>query len=136
MNLDQAIAMLRSRNEPVPQPFRLPTPMEVDDAERRLSIQFHPDFRRYLLEASDVTCGTLEPVTITCPDSHTDLFKVAESAWWGYGVPRNLIPICEDNADYYCMNRAGEVVYWSHNGISPEKWHSLAEWIDHVWIGK
>ena len=134
MDLTNVLHRLRSRNQPVPRPLRLPAADEVDDAERRLGIRFHPDFRRYLLEASDVVCGVLEPVTITRPESHTDLFKVAASAWDAYGVPRDLLPICEFNADFYCMNSSGEVVYWSHNGWASEKWRSLAEWIDQVWL--
>ncbi len=60
-----------------------------------------PDhFRRYLLEVSNVTVGILEPVTITSPGSHNDLFVVAECAWGRCGVPRDLLPICEDNIDY------------------------------------
>lgn len=134
MDLTNSLKRLTSQNEPVPRPLRLPTSNEADDAERRLGVTFHPDFRRYLLECSDVVYGVLEPVTITCPESHTDLFRVAEAAWEGYGVPRELLPICEDNANFYCMNSSGEVVFWSHDGRASEKWASLADWIDHVWL--
>src|SRR5262249_3257554 len=136
MNLDDAFSLLRSRNEPVPRPLRLPTRSEVDEVERRLGVHFHSDFRRCLLEASDVVCGTFEPVTIACPESHTDLFKIAEDAWTTWGVPRDLLPICEANADFYCVNSVGEVVHWSHNGLSSEKWPSLADWIAQVWLGE
>ncbi len=57
MDLGEAIRALRARDDPVPRPLRLPTPAEVAAAERRFSVAFHPDFRRYLLEASDVVCG-------------------------------------------------------------------------------
>jgi hypothetical protein len=134
VNLDDAISELRARNEPVPIPARLPTAEEVEAAERRLGVTLPADFRRYLLEASDVNYGVIEPVTITLPGSHTDLFTVASDAWDGFGVSRSLIPICEDNADFYCMNPEGEVVYWSHNGLSSEKWRSLADWIKQVWL--
>jgi hypothetical protein len=136
MDLGKVLQVLRDRNEPVPRPLRLPSSAEVDDAERRLGVRFHPDFRRYLLEGSDVVCGLLEPVTITRPDSHTDLFTVAESAWTDYGVPQDLLPVCEDNADFYCMNPSGEVVFRSHNGCTSEKWRSLAEWIQEVWLAE
>lgn len=135
MELQNAIRELRSRNESVPRPLRLPTTEEVENAQDRLGVRFHSDFRRYLLKASDVVFGTLEPVTITRPEAHTDLFKVARRAWDSCGVPRDLTPICEDNADYYCMNRMGEVVYWSHNGSTSECWPSLADWIMEVWLG-
>ena len=134
MTLDEAIRELRSCNEPVPRPLRLPTAKEVDDAERRLGIPFPADFRRYLLEASDVTCGTFEPVTITTLESHTDLFAVAEEAWEESGLPRDLIPLCADNGDFYCMNAAGGVVFWSHDGLSRDAWPSLADWIEDVWL--
>ena len=68
MTIDEAIAKLREMNEEVPKPMRLPTADEVAEVEEELDVKFHPDFRRYLLEASDVVVGTMEPVTIvlTC----------------------------------------------------------------------
>ena len=136
MTLDQAIAELRDRNEPVPKPMRLPTPGEVAAAEARLGVTFHPDLRKYLLEASDVVFGAMEPVTIADPQSYTDLFSVCEAAWNDMELPRDLLPICEDNGDYYCMNAKGQVVFWSHNGRTDEKWKDLATWIEAVWIGE
>lgn len=134
MDLDEVFRALRARHEPVPRPHIPPTAAEVDEAERRLSLAFHPDFRRDLLEASDVNLGVIEPVTLTEPGSNTNLFKIAENAWDRYGVPCDLLPICEFNADFYCMNPAGEVVFWSHNGWSSESWSDLATWIAQVWL--
>jgi hypothetical protein len=54
MNITDAIARLRELNEDVPRPMRLPTPDEVAAAERQLGMTFHPDYRRFLLEAGDV----------------------------------------------------------------------------------
>jgi hypothetical protein len=70
--------MLRERNETVPIPPRLPTLAEVNAAEKKLGRAFPRDFRRYLLEASDIVCGRLEPVTIINPDWNTNLFAVIE----------------------------------------------------------
>src|SRR3954452_19324417 len=89
MTLDEAIKELRERNEPVPIPQRLPTAAEVDETERQLGVSFHPDYRKYLLEASDVVFGATEPATITDPESHTHLPTVCEEAW-DAGVPKNL----------------------------------------------
>ncbi|MEM0963601.1 MAG: SMI1/KNR4 family protein [Bacteroidota bacterium] len=135
MTLDEAIAELRRLNEPVPKPPRLPTPAEVEALERLLGRDVHPDLRRYLLEASDVTLGTLEPVTATPESGRTYLPRVIERARV-YGVPEDLLPICEDNADFYTMTEDGEIVYWSHNGSPSERWPSLAAWIEEVWIGE
>jgi hypothetical protein len=136
MTIDEAIHRLRSLNEEVPIPMRLPTKAEVSEAEQELRLQFHPDYRKYLLEASDVAYGTKEPATVAYPNRFTDLRKVCEVAWGKCGVPRHLLPICEDNADFFCMNPAGEVIFWSHNGGSSEKWVDLATWINDIWIGE
>ncbi len=137
MTLDEAIAELRELNEEVPKPMRLPTAAEVATAEVRLKRKFHADLRKYLLEASDVVVGAMEPVTIAPPTGHTDMVRVCEDAWEHMELPRELLPICEDNGDYYCMNEAGAVVFWSHNdGDVTEEWADLATWIEEVWIGE
>lgn len=131
-DLNEAIARLRRLSTPVPRPRRLPTESEVRDAETNLGVSFHPDLRRYLLEASDVVYGTHEPVTIS--GGHTAIETVVHSAR-ELGVPDGLLPICDDNADYFCITANGDIVYWSHNGATNETWPNLATWITDVWIG-
>ncbi|HYW05581.1 MAG TPA: SMI1/KNR4 family protein, partial [Longimicrobium sp.] len=110
MRLSETIEELRSLNEPVTHPLRLPTEAEVDAAEERLGIKFPADYRRYLLEASDVIVGTLEPAIVTGDAGHLALVETARLAWDELDVPRDLLPICEDNGDFYCLNASGEVV--------------------------
>lgn len=134
LNLDDVLSHLRTLNETVPRPMRLPTEMEVQQVEESLGHKFHPDYRKFLLTASDVVYGRIEPATLTRPESHTHLLSVCDDAWNGYGVPRELLPICEDNADFFCLNEHGEVFSWSHNGWTSEKWPDLATWIIEVWL--
>lgn len=136
MSLSEVIDQLRGLNEPVPKPLRLPTTDEVSATERALGIAFHPDYRRYLLEASDVVYRTLEPGTIVPGGGHTDLIPMAQAAWRDMKLPRELLPVCEDNGDYYCVTSSGEVVFWSHEGKTDERWPDLATWIREVWIGE
>ena len=133
MTLDQAIRELRARSQQVPILPRAPSAVEVDAMERHLEVQFHPDYRRFLLEASDVVVGTVEPATITNPQSHTYLPDVVESARI-YGVPNDLLPICEANGDFYCITSQGRIRFWSSDGAVNEQWSSLADWIEQVWI--
>lgn len=133
MSLEEVIAELRSRSESVPLPLRLPTAMEVAAMESTLGVVFPMEYRRYLLEASDVVLGTLEPATITDPQAHTHLPEVIASAR-AYGVPVQLLPICEDNADFYCLAQSGEIKYWSHNGATSESWPNFAAWLQQVWL--
>ncbi len=132
--LDEAIAELKHLNEPVPKPLRLPTLAEIEGVEKELGIRFHPDYALYLLEASDVVFGVLEPATIPKDSGHTYIVPMVKQAW-AVGLSRELVPIVEDNGNYYCMNACGEVLYWSHDGDTNEKWPDLSTWIQEVWIG-
>ena len=136
MNLPDVLAELRDLNESVPKPLRLPTEAEVEAAERTLGLKFPEDYRRYLLESSDVVFGALEPAIVIPDAGHLSLTDMAETAWDEMDVPRNLLPFCEDNGDYYCLTETGEVEFWSHDGATDDKWKDLATWIKEVWIGE
>jgi hypothetical protein len=134
MNLSDVLTELRDLNEPVPKPFRLPTEAEVNQAESALGVKFPADYRRYLLEAGDVVFGALEPAVVTPDAGYLSLVEIAESAWDEMDLPRDLLPFCEDNGDYYCLATDGTVKYWSHNGSTDESWPDVATWIKEVWI--
>lgn len=134
--LDSVIKELRDLNLEVPTPPCLPTEEEVDSAEEQLGVQFHPDYRRFLLEASDAVVPSKEPATVTSPPGRYDLVVNARIAWTKMGLPPELLPICEDNGNYYCMNMDGEIAFWSHGVVSYERWANLATWIKEVWIGR
>jgi len=133
MKLPDVIAELRNLNEPVPRPQRLPTEAEVNAAEQRLGVRFPRDYRYFLLHGSDVTYGTVEPAVVTANAGHLDLVEMAQAAW-ALGVPKESLPFCESNGDYYCLKPGGRVVYWSHDGATDENWPDLAHWIQSVWI--
>jgi hypothetical protein len=135
MSLSDTIAKLRSLNESVPRPARLPSQAEITQAEAELGVVFHADLRSYLREASDVVFGTREPVTLTIPNSHTDL-RLATREAWDAGVPGDWIPVCEDNGDFYCVRPDGSIAFWARDGASDETWPSLAAWIEQEWIGQ
>ena len=78
--------------------------------------------------------GTKEPVTVGT-GGYTDLQAVVADARQ-VGVPSELLPVCEDNGDFYCLAPSGEVVFWSHDGATDERWADLACWINEVWINR
>lgn len=134
-DLDVVLRRLRALHRPVPIPQRLPSPAEVDAMASQLGLALHPDYRRYLLEASDVNFGTHEPATITTPHSHTHLPELVRDAR-ELGLDPSWAPICCDNGDYFCQKPGGEIVFWSHGAETGERWPGLAAWIEDVWIGE
>ncbi len=128
MTLDEAIEYLKANKTDVPKSLKVPTRDEIAAVEKREGVSFHPDFAKFLENVGGISYGTLELMAIGYDDK--ELFASARE----WGIPKDLIPICEDNADFYCMSKEGEVVFWSHNGTVDEKWESLADWIKKVWI--
>jgi hypothetical protein len=59
---------------------------------------------------------------------------------WKRGVPREYLPFCYDNADYYCIHlETGQVRFWSHDSETfsdnpNDMWASFNEWILKDWI--
>ena len=131
---DGAIKALRAKNEEVPEPLRLPTEEEVAAAEKELDFPFPGDFREYLLKASDVIAGSLEPAVLTLDDENENLVAVAKKGWEA-GAPKELLPFCYNNADYYCISKEGEVRVWDQDDRFRGKWPSFAEWIMKEWLG-
>lgn len=133
MEAEEIIDMLRDSNQPVPVPLELPDEDVLVEVEEQILLPIPRDMRTYLLEASDVIYGSLQPVTAADPYSHTYLPEVAAVAW-SLGVPRYLVPLCEDNGSYYCVEPEGEVVLWRNGDLTDETWPSVWHWIHDVWL--
>ena len=132
--MDDIIDELREVNEPVPVPLELPDMDAIIDAEEQILVSLDREFRQFLLTVSDVVYGSLEPVTVADPNSHTYLPEVAAVAW-SLGVPRNLIPVCEDRGNYYCANEMGEIVLWRNGELEDEiPWSNIWHWAQDVWL--
>ncbi len=132
-DIDDVLDLLREHNEPVPVPLDLPDEDKLVEIEEEILLPIPRDVRTFLLEASDVVYGSLEPVTAADPNSHTYLPEVTATAW-AMGVPRHLLPICEVNGSYYCAEPDGEIVYWRDDDMTDESWPSIWHWIRDVWL--
>lgn len=133
--MEDVIDELRERNEPVPVPLELPDEDRLVEVEEELLINLPIDLREFLLHVSDVVCGRLEPVTATDPQAHTYLPEVAANAW-DAGVPRDLVPLCQDGFDYYVVDLEGQVLRWDGEeaALSDESWESVWHWARDIWL--
>lgn len=131
--MEEILELLRDHNVSVPVPLDLPDEDQLVVIEEELLLPIPRDVRTYLLEASDVIYGTLEPVTAADPNSHTHLPEVTAVAW-SLGVPHYLLPICEDNGAYYCADPEGEIVLWKDGDLTGETWPSIWQWVRDVWL--
>lgn len=131
--MEEILELLREHNVSVPVPLDLPDEDTLVMIEEELLLPIPRDMRQYLLEASDVIYGRLEPVTAADPHSHTYLPEVTAVAW-SQGVPRYLMPLCQDGDTYYCVEPEGEVVHWRDGDVTGETWPSVWQWVRDVWL--
>ncbi len=108
--LSDVLSELRNRTQTVPKPPTLPTTEQVDLIEDALGASLPPDLRNYLLNASDVVFGALEPATAVNPTWQTYLLNIVDTGR-AYGVPDELLPFCEDNGDFYCFDMNERIVF-------------------------
>lgn len=131
--MDELIEELREANQPVPIPLELPDEDDLVAVQEALFISLNEDFQEFILLVSDVVYGTLEPVTASDPTSHTYLPEVAAAAW-DAGLPRDLVPLCEYQGNYYAVNEEGEVQYWEGGVKTEQSWESIWYWVRDVWL--
>lgn len=137
MEIEDIIEQLQALNEPVPVPLELPDDDLLVEIEETLLIGIPYELRQFLLHVSDVVYGRLEPVTVTDPHSHTFLPEVAANAW-DEGIPRHLVPLCQDGVDYYLVDAESKVFRWDGRKARLDKkhtWDSVWQWVLEVWIG-
>ncbi|WP_370979804.1 SMI1/KNR4 family protein [Agaribacterium sp. ZY112] len=114
--------------------LELPELEDVVEVQEEILIHIPPIFRDYLLYCSDVIYGTLEPVTVNDANSHTYLPEVAAEAW-AQGMPRDLIPMCRDGHQVYCIDQEDKVYLWQEGNEEAEEvcedmWH----WVRDYWL--
>ncbi len=133
-DLDKIIAELLSLREYTPVILDLPTEEMIRQAEQDIGIPFPEDYKKFLREASNVTYGVTVPLMISGAQAvNEDLLEAVEDAR-KVGVPKDWLPICQDDGNYFCIVPSGTVRYWDHNGRTDESWPDLATWIKEVWI--
>ncbi|MDO3382898.1 SMI1/KNR4 family protein [Gilvimarinus algae] len=131
--MDDVIDELRDSSISVPVPLELPDEDTLVVVEEELLLPLPREMREFLLRVSDVVYGSMEPVTAADPYAHTYLPEVAALAW-SQGVPRHLVPLCEINGHYYCVEPEGEVVFWRDGDLTDERWQSVWQWAQEVWL--
>ena len=135
--MEDVIEQLIELAEVVPVPLELPEEEDLVEIEEELLLPIPFEMREFLLKVSDVVYGTLEPVTVADPQSHTYLPEVAATAW-SLGVSRELLPLCEARGGYYCVSQEGDVNFVSLEELSEaeeeEEWASVWHWVKEVWL--
>jgi hypothetical protein len=133
--MNDVLSELREMNQDRFGSVELPDEDLLVEIEEEILIGLPADLKEFLLEASDVVVGTLTPVTVSDPQSHTHLPDVTATAW-SEGLPRDVIPVCATEEGYYAMSSEGAVSFWSKEteDFEEQEWETLWDWISEVWM--
>ena len=131
--MHELVDELHELSEAVPVPLELPEHDQLVDAQEHLLMPLPPEFRAFLMTASDVIYGSLEPVTVADPQSHTYLPEVTACAW-AQGLPRHLLVLCEYGGGYYCVAQDEEVHYWCAGDFGEQTWETVWDWVSEIWL--
>ncbi len=133
--MEDVIELLRELNQPVPVPLDLPDDDDLLNVQEQILIHLPHELREFLLTVSDVVYGHLEPVTASDPHNHTYLPEVAATAW-DLGLPRHLVPLCQDGERYFAVAADGEVLLWSItlNDYLEDSWETVWHWVRDYWL--
>jgi len=131
--MQELIDEIRAADQSGNYPSELPTESQLVEVEEIILIPMPSDLRAFQLTVSNVTYGSLEPVTISDPYLHTYLPDVAATAW-NMGLPREFIPICQNGGSFYFISQEGEVGYWQGQEELVPEWDSIWDWAMEVWM--
>ena len=132
--MEEIIEMLREANESTAVPLDLPSEDELVEVEEQILLPLPYELRCFLLEASDVICGTREPVTVADPRSHTYLPEVTSQAW-EEGMSREFIAICAYPDGYAYIAQDGKVGLWTYaDGETGKEWETFWHWVQEEWL--
>ncbi|GAB3105899.1 SMI1/KNR4 family protein [Aestuariicella hydrocarbonica] len=131
--MEELIDELHAVSEEVPVPLELPEHDQVVVAQEEILMPLPADFREFLMTCGDVVYGTLEPVTVADPSSHTYLPEVTSTAW-SIGMPREMVALCESRDGFYCVAQDGEIKLWTESGFDAEVWENIWYWVRDVWL--
>ena len=79
--MDDVIDMLRERHDGGLVALELPDEDRLVEIEEQLLISLPGDYKEFLLNASDIVCGSLEPATVMDDYAHNFLPEMAANAW-------------------------------------------------------
>ena len=79
--MEDVVDQIRESALPTAAFLELPSEDDLVLVEEEILLPIPREMRSFLLQVSDVLCGSLEPVTVADPGAHTHLPEVTSVAW-------------------------------------------------------
>jgi len=100
--LENIIELLKSKAKITPPAKFPPSIDDIIEIQNQFDFTFTEDFNGFLKTTIGLFYGKVQPGTVSSNPVFTSLNRVILNAQ-EYGVPNDVIPFCEDNANFYCV---------------------------------
>lgn len=131
--MEEIIAALQQAAQSQASEIQLVDEDDLIAIEEAILLPIPGEFKEFLLQASHLVIGHLEPVTVYDPYLHSHLPEVTAEAWEN-GLPRDLLPLCPLEGGYYCVDENGQVLLFNEGEIQDETWDSVWQWAEEIWL--
>lgn len=126
--IQEAVKQIQATPDAFTSQLPLPDDETIEYVETEIGIQLPPDYRHLAQNAGNVVLSKELLYLRRDREGRCNLLSAIFDARKS-GVPSNWLPICRDNADYYCLLPDGSVNLWSHDGMFEGRWDDLSDWI-------
>lgn len=135
-DIDAIIDEVNRLDDPAQRKNPLPDDALIARYEAATGFRFTEEYKKFLKTVSNAFVGYISPLTLNeeMGGVYGELRSAIEQGQ-AFGLPRDWMPICEDNGDYYCIAPDSKVYFWDHNGPTDKTWPDLATWAKQVWLG-
>ena len=125
------MAKLKSNTAEPAVSFRSPNEKDFQKVEKILNRALSKEGREFFQASGAILVPPYELAVAVEEAGYQFVCNIALSAW-EEGAPKDSLPICLDNGNYFFLRDDGVVAYWDHNGFTQEFWASLEIWIEKV----
>ncbi|XKM14511.1 SMI1/KNR4 family protein [Orbaceae bacterium ac157xtp] len=132
--LDKVIKKLKDLSNGKVINVPLPDDNLLDSYEKSINFSFSAEYRKLLKEAGNIFYGTIELLLVTRDKKYPSELSLILGEVREQVLPKDWLPICEDNGSYYCLTSGGVVRYWTLDGCNSDTWKDLSDWVEQVWI--
>ncbi len=124
----EAVRLVETHDDRFVSPVPLPDDDVIRYVEDEIGLKLSADYRYLVQNAGNIVLSKELLYLRADREGRCNILPSVASARES-GVPRDWLPICQDNGDYYCLLPDGSVQLWSHDQMFEGHWFDLSDWV-------
>lgn len=135
--MKEIYTILKSKSSKPRWKVHAPTVNEVYSCQSDMKVQFPREYIEFLLHASDIRFGEIEPVQLTAPENENYLptvFSKLEERKNKLSLHGTYYPLSMNLGDFFCLTEELDVIFIGRNHVADYSWESIEDWMAKIWL--